>query len=481
MNYFKSILQFFLIFIFSIHNIGAQKLEWVKEIILNSGRQGSNIRPRILTLDDHRGIIVWNDENDLSINYLTWEDDQFAPVKKVNMKGQKAFTASWASTEIAGRNNVVYIIFKSEPAETGAMFLLRSDNYGKDFSDLTLIPEQSGHLSRFPGVALDDAKEALISYMQFKDDWTEPGYVFLKTKSAGKEFDSISIVTRYSEGEACDCCPVSIESDLNRVAVLYRNNRNNFRNMAASISLNGGIDFSQFIELDTADWYLLSCPATGGDQYFEGDLLHTVWISGRLNGSHVYYSRLDMKDNKINTFFGISNKISRGLQQYFPRISGNKDTLGIVWNETGNNMDIYFTWMYGNKLSMLETEVLRVNEINSGVQATADIAFSGGNFHICWTDQSDNTIKYRRAKISNVLNSSKENNRKVYHYNFDMRNLNLNFFSSCEKIQIYDIMGNKIFGSGSSDNFSIPKPVSGIYFVSFESGQQTGMFKIFVP
>src|SRR6185436_5207357 len=135
--------------------------------------------------------------------------------------------------------------------------------------------------SRFPGVAIDKNNQPIVSYMRFKTDWTEARYVSLRSSDFGNTFAPYVNATDVSKGTACDCCPVSMATDGDRVAVLYRNNRNNIRNMTAAISLDNGNSYSYTQELDTMNWFLQSCPGSGGDCYFSEQFLHSAWMSGR--------------------------------------------------------------------------------------------------------------------------------------------------------------------------------------------------------
>ncbi|MBK6858688.1 MAG: hypothetical protein IPG95_00050 [Saprospiraceae bacterium] len=122
------ILIFLQIYTIVVH---AQDINWTADQKNLTGGSGSNIRPRILALDPQHGIIVWGNDRSQSIHYALWEGDSLAGIQNINMKQSKAFITSWASTEIAGRNQVVYIIYKEDPAETGKIYLVRSMDFGK--------------------------------------------------------------------------------------------------------------------------------------------------------------------------------------------------------------------------------------------------------------------------------------------------------------------------------------------------------------
>ena len=222
------ILIFLQIYTIVVH---AQDINWTADQKILTGGSGSNIRPRILALDPQHGIIVWGNDRSQSIHYALWEGDSLAGIQNINMKQSKAFITSWASTEIAGRNQVVYIIYKEDPAETGKIYLVRSMDFGKNFSDPIPVVIPNGFYSRFPGIAIDKDLQPIVSYMRFKTDWSQPEYVSIRSKDFGNSFDAFTEVTDKLKGEACDCCPVSMETEGDKIVVFYRNNRNNIRNM----------------------------------------------------------------------------------------------------------------------------------------------------------------------------------------------------------------------------------------------------------
>jgi len=173
----------------------SQGITWSDEKKIFTGGSGTNIRPRILALDDEHGFILWGNEHTQSIHYALWEKDSLSPIYNINMKNTKAFIQSWASTEIAGRNQFVYIVYKEDPADVGKIYLLRSMDYGKTFSNQIIVVDNNGFKSRFPGVAIDKDNQPIVSYMRFKDDWSQPEYVSVRSADFGNTFDPFTKAT----------------------------------------------------------------------------------------------------------------------------------------------------------------------------------------------------------------------------------------------------------------------------------------------
>ncbi len=398
------ILSVFIPIVCFVLSLQAQDILWSAEQKIVTGGHGTNTRPRILALDEAHGIVVWGNEHAKSIHYCLWENNQLSAVYNLDMKGSKAFITSWASTEIAGRDQYVYIVYKEEPAETGKIYLLRSDDYGKTFSPLIVAVDPVGFYSRFPGIAIDKDYQPIISYMRFKTDWSEPEYVSIRSSDFGQSFDLFTEVTDKTKGEACDCCPVSMETDGDRIVVFYRNNRNNIRNMTASVSLNNGLTYPITKELDIADWQLFSCPSTGGDGFFYEDFIHSTWTSARTGISKVFYSKLNLTTQKIDDFEIMNHNVGRNFQQTYPRMAGYRDTVGIVWAELVNAMDVLFTYVTGDNSADLIKNTVRINSDLNGNQAAPDIAYSHGNFYLCFQDAGDNTLRFKTGQFETVTN-----------------------------------------------------------------------------
>jgi hypothetical protein len=450
--------------------VHAQDINWNADQKILTGGSGSNIRPRILALDPQHGIIVWGNDRSQSIHYALWEGDSIAGIQNINMKQSKAFITSWASTEIAGRNQVVYIIYKEDPAETGKIYLVRSMDFGKNFSDPIPVVIPNGFYSRFPGIAIDKDLQPIVSYMRFKTDWSQPEYVSIRSKDFGNSFDAFTEVTDKSKGEACDCCPVSMETEDDNIVVFYRNNRNNIRNMTASISNNNGTSFDITHELDTADWFLQSCPSTGGDGFFNGDQLHSVWSSGRTGISKVFYSKYNLLSNKIEGLQIMNHTQGRNFQQNYPRMAGKADTVGIVWNELVNTMDIFFSYFLGNNSSDLITHTIRINKDINGTQTTPDIAYHSGNFYLCWQDQNDNSIRFKKGSL-NIISSNDSEFAQTLKMLNTKQGLEIRSEKQIDECIIYNLEGRIIAKYKKFNTVEIVLPSAGIYILKFQQGK----------
>ena len=456
----------------------SQSLGWSAEQTIYTTTSGRNIRPRLMALDSSRGIIIWGDQENQSIHYALWENHLLGLPKTLNIDQKKAFITSWASTEMAGRQNLVYIVFKEDPDETGKIYLLKSTDYGQTFSAPIAVVVPINFYCRFPGVAIDQNQQPIISYMRFKTDWSQPEYVSIRSHDFGETFDPYTLVTNPNLGEACDCCPVSMETDANRIAVFYRNNRNNIRNMAAAVSENNGNTYDLVAELDTANWQIFNCPSTGGNGFFADTFLHTTWTSGRTGSSKAYYSRLNLRSKQVDGFSDIKNTQGRNFQQTYPRIAGHQDTVAIVWGELVQNMDVFFSYFTKDSYPLLSSNTQRVNSMTFGHQSSPDIDFNQSVFYICWQDLNDNSIKFKTAEFSINTEVTDESNRAEYILERIRSGYKITLAREVDSWYLSNMSGKQLQQGKRSNQLEIHLQHPGVYLLTLMSESRAVSYKL---
>lgn len=384
----------------------AQKINWSNEQKISTASRG-NIRPRLLALNDQKGIIVWGSELTKKITYATWQNDVLSTPKLLDMGTTQAFVTNWASLEIAGEDNVVYIVYKAEPADTAAIFMHVSTDYGETFSKPIVVQEGLSLKVRFPGIAIDQNRQAIISYMKFFKGWGDPSFMCRKSIDFGKSFGNEVLVSDSLQGEACDCCPVAMTTDQNDLAVLFRNNDNNIRDMTAVLSTDGGISYEGQYSLDTLSWKLNSCPSSAGDALFSKNVLHTTWMSGRTGRNKVYYSTWNRSTKKIDFLMPMDHILGRNLAQANPRIAGNQDTVFIIWSELISNSEILMNQFIYSKNSV-QSQYSTINVTTAGHQINPDVKYRNGKLYTVWEDDGNNSIVMRIGTITNTTHVKTE-------------------------------------------------------------------------
>ena len=141
------------------------------------------------------------------------------------------------------------------------------------------------------------------------------------------------------ESTVCDCCPGSITCADYSVAMLYRDNNSNIRDDWAGISNNTGASFTGGIAIDSQNWYLPACPASGPDGVIVGDTLWSTFMNGVSGMKRVYYNKSSISAMVGSTAIPLTGSITGLTEQNYPRIATGGNALGIVWTQRVNGND----------------------------------------------------------------------------------------------------------------------------------------------
>ena len=135
-----------------------------------------------------------------------------------------------------------------------------------------------------------------------------------------------------------------------------------------------------------------------------GDSLFSVAAS---NASGDY--RVNISSIAINTNLSIEQQVAvipptnvNGGQNY-PRISGESDTLVLVWEEKEtSNPEVFCSVTTNGNIAAFSSYKSRVNEITTGVQTNPDIVYKNGFAHIVYQDAASGDVIYRKGTIVSV-------------------------------------------------------------------------------
>jgi hypothetical protein len=359
----------------------AQQLPWSAPIeVSNSGSYGFT-RPRITVCNDVP-VAVWGNSSTNKIYASRVVSGSFTTPVQVTPGDFQAFVFDWTAQEVDAAGDTLFVLF-SDVNSTHA-YVVRSLDGGQTFGDTARVDNMGTDVPRFPSVRVLPGGNPAVMYMRFDSNFDNPRYSVTRSTDGGATFQPDVNATTVVPGEPCDCCPGSLTSHGNRMAVLYRNNDGNIRDSWASLSLNGGASFDNGVRMDSSNWMLMSCPSSGPSGYIYGDTLVTTFMNGN-GGAKVYVSALD-----LNTMQPTSRKnvtLTTGQQNY-PRIAGVSDTLGVVWQQKlGTPIKIVFTASFngingvGNVLDTLSKNL-------SGNQSDPDIAYGGHKLHVVFTDEA---------------------------------------------------------------------------------------------
>lgn len=149
----------------------------------------------------------------------------------------------------------------------------------------------------FASIAAGPDGRVFITYLS-RDLLTDNNRVMLvSTTDNGTTWTGPVRVDRFTEGGACDCCVQNVAvSSEGQVAVSFRSNINNRRDIWVSRSDDTAETFSSPILIQDQVWTIFGCPSSGPTLEYDaqGDL-HFSWRDERdaAQKSIVYYARLN--------------------------------------------------------------------------------------------------------------------------------------------------------------------------------------------
>lgn len=372
-------------------------LEWDPVIDVNPTGTGT-LRPRIALNAAGDPVVIWGDNSPMTNLVAVGNGASFNAPVEVTGPAWMPSVADWMGSSIAAKGDTVWVVIKAMPEDSWPIYVRRSIDGGSTWSDTVRVDPYDGLVSRFPSIALDDDGDPLVQYMQFDSGYFGARQVVVKWNGTG--FDApVQVSTPFSSGDVCDCCPNQIVHGAGGVAALYRNAESNVRTIWGAASVDAGITFPIGEELDQSGWVLGACPSSGPDGLIDDGQLFFTWMSGASNGTKVYVGSASASDLGLGPQTPVHGGQPTALQQNFPRIAGNADTLGVVWQQSsGGQHEILFSYSTTGLTGLGEPDT--VNTSLPGLQRTPDIEYRDGSFHLIWSDAASNTVRYRKARIA---------------------------------------------------------------------------------
>lgn len=366
----------------------------------NSSTFGRNL-PKISMLNDGRVIIFWSKYAASSKLYLAIQDgDSFAePIQIPTGTVNPNVWGFGLGPDFAVKDSVIFVTFEKYG---DAIYCVRSIDLGQSFSDPVVVYDPpSGRRATLPSIAISDDHNPAVSFITTNAYEQDAEYVVVSSTDVGETFGDIVIASVAADGNfVCECCPSGIMIDNEGDYFLsFRNNDDNVRDIWVSKSTDNGLTFPVAADVDETDWVISGCPKTGPHSFDMGSELANVFFSSATGWDHgVYLSTLNKETmisgetNKLPTIDGLDNL------QNFPRIDGNMDTLGVVWNESvSGNTEIILAY------STTGVSDLLVNKVNvsdmTGQQSYPDITFENGKYHIVYEDKASGTVMYQVATL----------------------------------------------------------------------------------
>lgn len=380
-------------FTFQLH--AQNGISWNMATDISVGNYG-NAYPRMALNGSGNPLVVWGDMMSQSVYFSRWTGASFSTPIKLNPSWLSVASASWMGPDIAAKGDTVYVVVKRMPetSDTNRIFVFRSFNGGINFDPPVELAFIGDSLSRFPTLAVDELGNPLVAFMKFDPSFINSRWVVAKSSDFGNTFSTDVIAGGYSGSgsEACDCCPGALVTSGPTMAMVYRDNLNDIRDIWAGISIDNGQSFPDGFAADNTNWMVLSCPASGPDGVIIGDTLYTTYMSAGSGNYRTYLSRSSISNGTMGSKMNLTGPITGLSQQNYPRIANDGKAMAIVWKQTIS--------------SLAQVAILFTNDLAAGLPSSSDtvdlanvtntdVVMRNGNIFVIWQDDQSKTVKYR--------------------------------------------------------------------------------------
>ena len=432
----------------------AQNINWSSPIDVSPSTNG-NKYPRIVNNTAGEIFVSWGGNNNVYLSKNTGSG--FSNAVQINNISTPAYVADWTGPELDVKGDSVYVVFMHNVWKQKT-YLSRSFDGGQNFSSPTNLENYPDSTSRFPCVAISPNGQPLISFMKMDTNGKHPHYVFRESTDFGTTFGNEKVVGNTSgpTSEACDCCPGAIKAVDNKVAVFYRDNLNDIRDIYVGVSSNNGNTFNDFA-IDNNAWFIQSCPSSGPDGAIIGDSIYSVFLSGNKS----YLSRSSISGGSLNAIEQLGATAGATNQNY-PRIDNNGNKTAVVWRGISGGTKLMFS--YTADISNGTFEIQDTLVTNS--LANADLAVTANAVHVVWQDITTGTVKYSKGTFgpSAVNDISKDIELSLYP-NPAKSNLEIKTTTEFVAVKIYNTSGQIISENAFAPSLDISKLANGNYII----------------
>lgn len=354
----------------------------------------SNLRPRIVTDRSGNPIVIWGKQSSQEVNCSRWNGSAFTMPVVLNPMSTPIFTDSWAGPEMASFGDTLYVVFKETPEDTNRIYAVSSYDGGLTFTSPVAV-DTVNSVSRFPTVTTNDNGHPIVGYMKFEPGFMNPQYVVSTSTNLGNSYGFERLAGGFSGGEACDCCPGAVVAKGSDVAMLYRDNLNDIRNIWAGISHDAGASFSTGVQIDESDWLINTCPSTGPDAIIVGDTVYTVFMSRGTGARLIYLSKLALGSGESDKGSFLTGSFAGLTLQNYPRIAHQGAASAITWKQrvgTSDEIALAFTKNISQGFTTVYDTIAQ-----GGILVNSDVALSPGVIHAVWQDETSGTVMYRKG------------------------------------------------------------------------------------
>jgi type IX secretion system substrate protein len=442
------------------------QVTWDQTIDVASSSFGNN-RPRITANAAGDPLIIWGKGSDLM--YTRWDGAEFASPIKLNPTGVTIATANWMGPEIAAHGDTIYVVYKQTPEDlvTSHIWCIRSFDGGQTFTAPVQVENTGNDKSRFPTVTTDNEGHPIIAYMRFNASFLDARWVVTRSFDFGETFTSDVMASGWSgpDSEVCDCCPGTIHSSGDNVAIVYRDNNENLRDSWAGISTDGGLTFTKGVNIDQNGWMINACPSTGPDGVIVGDTLYSIFMNAASGQAIVYYNETPITDLSTDTSQAVPGS-GEGLQQNFARIASSGKSATMLWRhsaEFSTGLAVMFTEDI-TKGFPTSFDTLAYFQVVNG-----DVTMSSTKILVTWQDNSGTVVKFRSGTYETSTATGEISKTKIVTFHPNPAENELYLEADATPYYITNLSGQMVL-QGDEKQIDISTLPPGLYFISTASG-----------
>ncbi len=217
-----------------------------------------------------------------------------------------------------------------------------SKDGGVSWSSPTVVGKgaESG-MQDFVSAAVDSSGQILVSMLSAGvDAFDALKHVYLvKSSDNGTSWSNLIRVDRFEDGGACECCQQSIDiGPSGEIAIGFRSNINNRRDIYVALSFNDGASFDPPVLIQDQPWTIDGCPSQGPSLKFDlKRRLHLAWVDGRDAAEGrpiVYYAILTPGQTTTPANVDLSSALSETAEYPSLDVFGDGGKVLVAWESS---------------------------------------------------------------------------------------------------------------------------------------------------
>ncbi|MDZ4824693.1 MAG: T9SS type A sorting domain-containing protein [Flavobacteriales bacterium] len=385
-------------------SISAQLTINTPEIVAAQDPWG-NVRPRLALDSDNNPIVIWTHTDSMAVFLSKYDGTIFSSPMRINPLDIHAITYDWGGPDVASIGSKVYVLYQSHgDAMYGPVYLHNSTDNGDSWSDTLRVDSPAlNENSWLPALGIgQEGGGPIVAYMKMQN---EAGHEWYMTRSTdGNSFTEEMIVSGGANGPVCDCCPATITTTPYLEAIVFRNNDDNLRDIHAAYNYSALESGPIPVDVDTVEWVIGACPASGPSAFWQGGNLITTWRTLYDGHVRIFTSSYDIQNDELTTKQLYPQEGS--MQQNYPIVAGMGNIMAVVWEQTTSGQrDIYFTYSTTG-FDELGTEIINLTENMDGNQLRPHMVYDGYKFHIVFTDNGGDAVQYLTVDLPLGVNEN---------------------------------------------------------------------------